>query len=192
MRACFVALFASCSLAAATAAPGVVAPLQGVAHVDGRPQANVVVWLEDGPAGTRPDLQQPVMDQRNLQFLPQVLAVRVGTTVRFPNGDRVFHNVFSFKDGKQFDLGLYPVGAVKFVRFDQPGVSRLFCNIHPKMAAYIVAVNSFHFATTDERGAFRIHAPQGTYTYHAWRAGGDLLKGTVTVGDAGALEIEWP
>lgn len=51
------------------------------------------------------------MDQRNLQFLPQVLAVRVGTTVRFPNEDRVFHNVFSFRDGKKFDLGLYPVGA---------------------------------------------------------------------------------
>jgi hypothetical protein len=83
------------------------------------------------------------------------------------------------------------VGAVKFVRFDQPGVSRLFCNIHPKMAAYIVAVESAYFATTDARGAFSIAAPQGTYTYRAWRAGGDLLTGTVTVGAAGALEIAW-
>ena len=132
------------------------------------------------------------MDQRNLQFLPQVLAVRVGTTVKFPNGDRVFHNVFSFQDGKKFDLGLYPVGAVKYVRFDQPGVSRLFCNIHPKMAAYVVAVDSPYFATTDEHGAFRIDAPPGTYTYHAWRAGGDILKGRVTVADGAPLNIEWP
>ena len=192
MRACFVALFVSCSFAAAAAAPGVVAPLEGVATVNGRPQPKVVVWLEGGPAGTRPDAQQPVMDQRNLQFLPQLLVVRVGTTVSFPNGDRVFHNVFSFKNGKQFDLGLYPVGATKFVCFDEPGVSRLFCNIHPKMAAYIVAVDSSYFATTDERGAFQIVAPEGTYTYHAWRAGGDLLKGTVTVGRGGALEVVWP
>ena len=192
MRACLIALFVSCSFVAAAAAPAAVAPLQGVASVDGRPQTNVVVWLEDGPAGTRPDAQQPVMDQRNLQFLPQVLAIRVGTTVRFPNADRVFHNVFSFKDGKQFDLGLYPVGAVKFVRFDQPGVSRLFCNIHPKMAAYIVAVDSSYFATTDERGAFHIDAPQGTYTYYAWRAGGEVLKGTVTVGSGATLGIKWP
>ena len=192
MRACLIALFVSCSFVAAAAAPAAVTPLHGVATVDGRPQANVVVWLEDGPAGTRPDTRQPVMDQRNLQFFPQVLAVRVGTTVRFPNGDRVFHNVFSFKDGKQFDLGLYPVGAVKNVRFDQPGVSRLFCNIHPKMAAYIVAVDSSYFATTDEGGAFHIDAPQGTYTYHAWRAGGEVLKGTVTVGSGAALGIKWP
>jgi plastocyanin len=191
MRACLIALFASCSLAAAAAAPGTVTTLHGVARVDGHPQANVVVWLENGPAGTRPDPRQPVMDQRNLQFLPQVLAVRVGTTVRFPNEDRVFHNVFSFKDGKKFDLGVYPVGAVKFVRFDQAGVSRLFCNIHPKMAAYIVAVDSSYFATSDARGAFQIDAPPGTYTYHAWRGGGDVLEGTVTVGSSGALGIEW-
>jgi plastocyanin len=191
MRAFLIALFASCSFAAAAAAPAVVA-LQGVASVNGRPQANVVVWLEGGPAAARQDARQPVMDQRNLQFLPQVLAVQVGTTVRFPNGDRVFHNVFSFKNGKKFDLGLYPVGAVKFVRFDQPGVSRLFCNIHPKMAAYVVAVDSSYFATSDDRGAFTIDAPQGTYTYHAWRAGGDLVEGRVDVGAAGALEIAWP
>jgi plastocyanin len=192
MRAFLIALFVTCSSVAGAAAPAVVAPLQGVASVDGRPQPNVVVWLEGGRAGAPPDAPQPVMDQKNLQFLPQVLAVRVGTRVRFPNDDRVFHNVFSFKDGKKFDLGLYPVGAQKFVRFDQPGVSRLFCNIHPKMAAYIVAVDSSYFATTDERGAFRIDAPHGTYTYHAWRAGGEILTGTVTVGSGAPLGITWP
>ena len=114
MRASLITLLASCTVAAASAsAPGAVVPLEGTATVDGRSHANVVVWLEDGPAAGQVDRQQPVMDQRNLQFLPQVLAVRVGTTVKFPNGDRVFHNVFSFKDGKKFDLGLYPVGAVK-------------------------------------------------------------------------------
>jgi plastocyanin len=192
MRACILALLASCSVVAATAAPGAVVPLHGVARVDGRTHANVVVWLEGGPAAAARDPQQPVMDQRSLQFYPQVLAVRVGTTVRFPNADRVFHNVFSFKDGKRFDLGLYPVGAVKFVRFDKAGVSRLFCNIHPKMAAYIVAVDSPYFATSDEDGTFSIDAPPGTYTYYAWRAGGDLVKGTVILGGKSSLDVEWP
>jgi hypothetical protein len=59
-----------------------------------------------------------------------------------PNNDRVFHNVFSFKDGKRFDLGLYPVGTSKIVDFDKPGLSRIFCNIHPTMAAYVIAVES--------------------------------------------------
>jgi plastocyanin len=191
MRACLIALLASCSVVAAAAAPGASVPLHGVARVDGRTQPNVVVWLEGGPTTPREE-SQPVMDQRSLQFYPQVLAVRVGTTVRFPNGDRVFHNVFSFKDGKRFDLGLYPVGAVKYVRFDQPGVSRLFCNIHPKMAAYIVAVDSPYFATSDEEGRFSIDAPPGSYTYHAWRAGGEIVKGTVAVTGTDRLTIDWP
>jgi plastocyanin len=176
-----------------------VVAVHGIARVDGRTEANVVVWLEDGSATPPGEPRLPVMDQRSLQFYPQVLAVRVGTTVKFPNGDRVFHNVFSFRDGKQFDLGLYPVGTVRFVRFDRPGVSRLFCSIHPKMAAYVVAVDSPYFASSDAHGVFSIDAPPGTYTYRAWRAGGDILTGTVTVGapPAGAvsaptLRIDWP
>jgi plastocyanin len=192
MRACLLALLVSCTVAASAAAPGAVAPLHGVARINGKVHANVVVWLEDGPPAAARDGRQPVMDQRTLQFYPQVLAVRVGTTVKFPNSDRVFHNVFSFRDGKRFDLGVYPIGAVKYVRFDQAGVSRLFCNIHPKMAAYIVAVDSPYFATTDEDGTFSIDAPPGTYTYYAWRAGGDLLKGKVTVTGDAPLGIDWP
>lgn len=192
MRAVLITLFATCSLSAAAAAPGVVVPMHGVARVDGRPHANAVIWLEDGPAAAASLAQQPVMDQRTLQFYPQVLAVRVGTTVKFPNSDRVFHNVFSFRDGKRFDLGLYPIGAVKFVRFERAGVSRLFCNIHPKMAAYVVAVDSPYFATTDAEGSFAIDAPPGSYTFHAWRAGGDIISGKVTVDGEAPLAVDWP
>lgn len=191
MRACVPVVLALCSMASATASAA-EGELRGVARVASRPEPNVVVWLEtsSGPVATA--APEPVLDQRNLQFLPQVLAVRVGTTVKFPNTDRVFHNVFSFKDGKQFDLGVYPVGAVKHVRFDRPGVSRLFCNIHPKMAAYVVAVDSPYFAISDERGAFSIQAPPGTYTYRAWRAGGPVLTGSVTLDGIGKLDLQWP
>ena len=193
MRAWLITILACCTVAAASAsAPANLVPIEGTVRVGARPHGNAVIWLEAGPAVGDASQRQPVMDQRNLQFLPQVLAVRVGTTVRFPNGDRVFHNVFSFKDGKKFDLGMYPVGAVKYVRFDQAGVSRLFCNIHPKMAAYIVAVDTPYFATSDERGAFHIEAPAGRYTYSAWRPGGELLTGTVTVAPGSALEVAWP
>ena len=95
-----------------------------------------------------------MLDQRNLSFSPHVLVVRVGTTVDFPNNDRVFHNVFSFRDGKRFDLGMYPVGTMQQVTFDQPGLSRIFCNIHPNMAAYVLTVDSPYFARADESGAF--------------------------------------
>src|SRR5512134_3705182 len=115
------------------------AELSGTAQVAGRPAQHAVVWLVAGgaPAGVQP--QKVVLDQRNLAFEPRVLAVRVGTTVEFPNNDKVFHNVFSFRDGKKFDLGMYPTGTSKRIAFDQPGLARLFCNIHPNMAAYVMA-----------------------------------------------------
>jgi hypothetical protein len=133
-----------------------------------------------------------VLDQRNLTFTPHVLAVRVGTTVEFPNNDKVFHNVFSFRDGKKFDLGMYPKGMSKRIVFDKPGLARLFCNIHPNMAAYVMAVDTPYFAVSNESGTFSIAGiPPGTYTYHAWRPGGQPLTGSITLDGNHTLEINW-
>jgi len=166
--------------------------LRGLVRAGGSPVADAVVWLEAPPGATAESGPAPLLDQRNLQFLPRVLAVRVGTRVKFPNSDRVFHNVFSFHDGKKFDLGVYPVGAVKYVTFDQPGVSRLFCNIHPGMAGYVVVVDSPYFSAAGETGAFAIHAPPGRYTYHAWRPGAPRLSGSVAVEADASLDVQWP
>jgi plastocyanin len=167
--------------------------LHGTARVGDRPQPNAVVWLESPNAAPSHESKRPVLDQRNLTFSPHVLAVRVGAWVDFPNNDRVFHNVFSFRDGKKFDLGLYPVGTQKPVQFDRPGLSRIFCNIHPNMAAYVLAVDSPYFSVTDEHGAFTIPVvPTGTFTYHAWRPGSAELKGTITIDSVQTLDVHWP
>jgi plastocyanin len=181
------------ALLLSTAAPG-LAPydLVGTTRVRERPEPNAVVWLEAAAASGH-EMRKAVLDQQNLAFSPHVLAVRVGTTVEFPNRDRVFHNVFSFHDGKRFDLGMYPVGTVRNVTFAQPGLSRIFCNIHPNMAAYVLAVDSGYFAVSDSSGRFLIAAvPAGTYTYHAWRPGGTTLTGSVAVDGDQSLEIRWP
>jgi plastocyanin len=190
MRALMVAVGGVLLLA--TAARGLAAfDLPGIARVGERPEPNAVVWLEASAAPAR-EARRVVLDQRNLAFSPHVLAIRVGTTVQFPNRDRVFHNVFSFRDGKQFDLGMYPVGAVKNVTFGQPGLSRIFCNIHPNMAAYVMAVDSGYFAVSDSSGRFLIEAvPSGTYVYHAWHPGGTTLSGSATVDGDKSLEIRW-
>ena len=169
------------------------AELSGTAQEGGKPIRYAVVWLE---APNAPPFVQPArvtLDQRNISFSPHVLAVRVGTAVDFPNNDGVFHNVFSFRDGKKFDLGMYPAGTARKVAFDKPGLSRIFCNIHPHMAAYVMAVDTPYFAVSDERGAFVIPAvPAGTYTYHAWRPGGQTLTGSVSVDSGHPLDILWP
>ena len=166
--------------------------VHGMARAGGRPAVNAVVWLEapNVPAGAQTG--RVVLDQHNLAFSPRVLAVRVGTTVDFPNSDRVFHHVFSFRDGKRFDLGLYPVGTLRHVTFDRVGLSRIFCNIHANMAAYVMAVDTPHFAVSDDAGHFTIPSvAPGAYTYHAWRPGAPELSGAWIAGDA-PLAIEWP
>ena len=166
--------------------------VRGTVRGGTRTQADAVVWIEGAPAPPA-EPGRAVLDQRNLMFRPHVLAVRVGTTVELPNNDLVFHNVFSFHDGKKFDLGLYPVGTSKRLTFDRAGLSRLFCNIHPAMAAYILAIDTPYFAVSDGQGRFAIPSvPAGTYTYRAWRPGGEVISGTVTVDTGAALDVTWP
>jgi plastocyanin len=174
----------------AAAAPELEA-LNGRAIAGGKAMADVVIWL-DAPSAPRPRERRFVVHQRNMQFEPRVLAAPVGSTVDLPNNDRVFHNVFSFTNGKPFDLGLYPTGASKRITLDRAAVNRLYCNIHPHMGAYIVAVDSPYYATTDRTGSFSIaDVPAGRYTYHAWRSGAETLSATVVVGDGQPLEISW-
>ena len=186
-RYVFFAVFAVSVTASAAAAE-----LSGTAQSTGKPVQNAVVWLDAPGAAPFVQTKPVVVDQRNLSFSPHVLAVRVGTSVEFPNSDHVFHNVFSFKDGKKFDLGMYPAGKTKPVVFDRPGLSRIFCNIHPNMAAYVMALDTPYYATSNDKGQFWLGGvPAGTYTYHAWRPGGDELTGTVTVGAGKTLELKW-
>ena len=166
--------------------------VNGRVRLAGAPQKDAVVWLSGTPSGPVVP-RRIVLDHRNMAFLPHVLGVPVGTRVEMPNNDRVFHNVFSFKDGKRFDLGLYPVGTSKFVTFDQPGLSRIFCNIHPTMAAYVMAVDSSLVGVSDADGKLEIAgARPGRYEYHAWRPGAEIISGSLTVSAGREIEVAWP
>lgn len=119
------------------------------------------------------------MLQKDKSFHPHVLAAEVGSLVDFPNADPIFHNAFSSYSGQIFDIGLYPPGKSRSVRFERPGVVRVFCNIHQSMSAVIVVIDSPYFATTDARGTFSIAAPSGDYelrVYHE-RATEETLRG---------------
>jgi plastocyanin len=135
--------------------------------------SGVVIWLTPADGRTLPagDLKRstPSITQQNKSFTPHVLVVQAGTSVLFPNKDRFLHNVFSLHDGRQFDLGFYEAGSAKTVRFDRPGVSFLFCNIHPEMAAAVVAVETPYFAASDPDGKLSISGVErGNYVLHVW------------------------
>jgi len=189
-----ICVLLACALALPDAEiPTAVADVAGVAHAGSRPIADAVVWI-DAPGAARPaPSQDAVLDQRDLKFFPRVLVVQAGTRVKFPNSDRVFHNVFSYHDGQRFDLGFYPVGASGTVAFDRAGLSRVFCRIHPQMAAYVLVVDSPHFGISDESGRFTIRSvPAGERRYRAWRPGGSILNASIDVRPGAALEVRWP
>jgi plastocyanin len=151
-----------------------------------------VVYLDPAPRGAFDARDEPRsrIDQRNETFFPHVLAIVAGTTVDFPNSDLTYHNVFSLSRAKSFDLGRYAAGRSKSVRFDRPGIVRVFCEIHSHMSAFILVFAHRYFAVTDAAGDYRIdNVPPGNYNVFVWNESLPLESRRVTVPDAGG-EVE--
>lgn len=126
----------------------------------------VILWLEpvDRPAPAPASPKRVQIIQRDKRFTPHVIAVPLGSTVDFPNFDPIFHNAFSNFSGQQFDVGLYPPGTNRSWTFKQPGIVRVFCNIHPTMSAVIGVFSTPWFAVTPVSGKFTIaDVPPGEY-----------------------------
>ncbi len=133
-------------------------------------KSDFVVMVDDldGPFPS-PDATATI-DQRGLRFVPHVLVVRAGTTVNFPNSDPLAHNVFSISPAKRFNLGLYGRGTVRHIKFDQPGVVQLLCNVHQEMSAFIVVVKNPYYARPAADGSFRIAGvPAGKHRLRCWQ-----------------------
>ena len=149
-----------------------------------------VVYLETAPraAFEASDERRARMVQHHERFSPHVLAIVAGTWVDFPNNDRTYHNVFSLSKTRDFNLGRYAAGQSKAVRFERPGIVRVFCDIHSHMSAFILVFAHRYFAVTDDEGRYRLDGvPPGTYTVLVWNetVHGDPPRRTVTIGEAG-------
>ncbi len=156
----------------ATALLGLLLPITAMAapltititDAQGQPLGEAVAALHNGGEPTEPPAAEAIVDQRDRQFVPQVLAVRTGTLVRFPNSDNIRHHVYSFSPAKRFELRLYHGTTAEPVQFDQAGKVALGCNIHDGMLGYIYVVDSDWFGVTDAEGQVSLDAvPAGTY-----------------------------
>jgi plastocyanin len=143
---------------------------------------NVVVWLTPiGFAAKPAPLQHFQLVQHNKGFEPHILVVPVGAVVEFPNHDPFFHNVFSLFEGKRFDLGLYEAGSTRQVRFDKPGISYIFCNIHAQMSAVVVSVTTAYYGVSDANGDVSISGvPVGRYKLRIWYEAAPEPLGAIT------------
>jgi plastocyanin len=161
--------------------------------------SNAVIWLTPlGEATVEPPRQTviPQLEQRDKSFHPALVVVPVGGKVEFPNHDPFFHNVFSLYEGKRFDLGLYESGTTRYVQFDRPGISYIFCNIHAQMSAVVIALNTPYFGISGANGEITLtNVPPGRYqmqVFHASAQPEDLrtyrreitvTESTVSLGD---------
>lgn len=108
--------------------------------------------LATPPAGSETAHRTAVMDQKNLQFAPQVLVIKPNTWVNFPNSDDTRHHVYSFSEAKTFELPLYNANDADPVLFDKTGIVKLGCNIHDEMRGYIVVTNEPVLGVSDKDG----------------------------------------
>lgn len=134
----------------------------------------VVTWEPAGGAAVRAPEAPFVMKTQQKQFSPRVLTVPRGSRVRFPNEDPILHNVFSVSSPNQFDLGLYKKGPGKEKRFEEPGLVRVFCNVHHDMVAYVLVLDTPHYVSPNAQGEFVLTGlPRGPGKLTVWHEQAD-------------------
>ena len=154
----------------------------------------VVVYVDGVVPGAPPrPSTTAIMAQHDTAFVPAALVVDVGSTVRFPNDDPFYHNVFSYSPPSRFDLGRYPRGEAKEVTFDQPGIVKVYCEVHDFMRSVIVVAESPLHAVVGGDGRYRIDAvPAGTYTLVFWHPDVEPVQRQVIVaaGTTARVDVE--
>lgn len=157
---------------------------------------NAVVFLEPAAAASsRARSLTPtntVIALQSRQFSPRVRVVLEGSKVEFPNQDPFSHNVFSKVNGG-FDTGVYGRGKMRDQLFSEAGVYPLYCNVHPRMTAFVITLKTPHYAQVGADGRFVVeNVPPGRYTMHVWhdRATEKVNEIQVAVGGMGNLRVE--
>jgi plastocyanin len=169
-----------------------------VQRVDYNAMRDFVVYLDGAvpgytaPASSKATVITRRVEQKGALFQPHVLPVMVGTTVDWPNNDEILHNVFSVSEIQPFDLDLYKAPTVKSVTFNKPGRIDVFCSIHTRMSCIVLVLNSPFFASTNEKGAYRIKdVPAGVYKFKAWHERLPAQTREITVPEAGDVRADF-
>lgn len=164
-------------------------------QISAPPAPVAVVYLEgkfpeaDGAGKTN----EVKMAQKGFQFSQSVLPVQKGTYVEFPNQDEDYHNVFSYSKTKRFDLGRYRKDEKPAsVLFDQPGLVKLYCEIHEHMRANILVLDTPYFVTTSPEGTFKLDKlPAGSFTLKVWVDEKDIRSQPVELKAGETLKVEF-
>jgi plastocyanin len=151
--------------------------------------SRIAVVLE-GASREKPEPVTAILNQKDKRFNPELLIVPVGSVVSFPNEDPLFHNVFSLSRTRQFDLGYYPQGQTRTVKFDRPGVVQVYCHLHPNMYSAVLVTESPWQLRPDEDGRFYFqNVPDGEYALVVWHNTAGLFRRKVRVQGGASEEV---
>jgi plastocyanin len=130
--------------------------------------SDAVLWLERVPGDTAVPRTFDITINDKI-YTPRVVVAPVGSTAQFPNHDPFKHNVFSVSEPNGFDVGLFGRNESRSKTFATPGLVRIYCNIHPRMVAYVVLVANRYYTQPADDGTFTIAGvPSGRYKLNAW------------------------
>jgi plastocyanin len=182
-------------LASPSPSPGLPGTVSGRVTLvkNGAPQpdsSNTVVWIEGAQHAGATTPVQATMKSEKKRFTPRAVVVSRRGIVNFPNMDAIYHNVFSVSGGNRFDLGLYRAGASKEKMFEEPGLVRVYCNIHPTMVGFVMVVDSDFSAVTPGDGSFRFEGvPAGSYTLKVWHEEAGEKSVTISVRSQSSTDV---
>ena len=149
------------------------------------------IYLETASAIPGPPVAAS-LSQKGQRFEPGIVIIPVGSSVSFPNQDPIFHNVFSLSPARQFDLGYYPAGQTRELKFDQAGIVQVYCHLHPDMNAVIIVVPTPWYLQPDASGSFSFPSlPAGPYTVVVWHRSAGFFRRSVEVSDQNVVDLSF-
>ena len=152
--------------------------------------STVIYLTPKDSASPRPRPTRGAIAMNGRAFVPRVRVVTPGSRVDFPNQDPFSHNIFSSAPGASFDLGLYPAGKSKDAPFRRPGAYAVYCNIHPRMTAFVVVAPSQWHAQAGNDGRWTIDGvPVGDYTLTVWHERAKSATTSITVAVTGLRDL---
>ena len=153
---------------------------------------NVVIFFDGIKLSADLAHARATLAQKDEQFVPHLVAITRGSTVSFPNDDPFFHNVFSLSRGASFNLGRYPSGVTRTRAFSQPGLVKVYCELHSHMSAVIRVFDHPWFTIPNDRGSFAIDGvPAGEHTLVAWHERIGERRDRVTIRPGQATEVSF-
>ena len=132
--------------------------------------ANVLVNLDGSFPSTPVSTMPVVLDQKDCQYVPRVVAARIGQTLQVKNGDPTEHNVHaSSMVGNDFNT-TQPIKTMPFeFKLKAGEILRVRCDNHTWMTAFVGIFDHPYFSVSGTDGAFTIaNVPVGKQSVKAW------------------------